>query len=113
MIGRIRPASIKAPIWISCSRLGSTINQTGRTPCAFASAKQARVIKEGLPGRQSCQRNGGGLHKVERAWFGDKLIGEGKSKFCLGPIATIAEHGIDLGAFDKRSDPRTYLLYHS
>src|SRR6266571_4953342 len=74
---------------------------------------QACVIKEGLPGRQICQRNGGGLHKVERAWFGDKLIGEGKSKFCLGPIATIAEHGIDLGAFDKRSDPRTYLLYHS
>jgi hypothetical protein len=53
------------------------------------------------------------LHKVERAWFGDKLIREGKSKFCLGPIATIAYHGIDLGAFDKRSNPRTYLLYHA
>src|SRR6266550_2750917 len=32
---------------------------------------------------------------VERMWFGSKLIGEGNGVVRLGPIAAVAEHGID------------------
>src|SRR5260370_30817465 len=53
------------------------------------SCNEVRVIKEGLPGRQSCQGNACRLHMVERAWFGRQLAGEAKSIFCLGPVATL------------------------
>src|SRR6266566_2090539 len=44
MIGRSFPASMNAPIWISCSRLGSTTNQTACTSCAFASSNEGRGL---------------------------------------------------------------------
>src|SRR5260221_9014813 len=40
MMGRRCSASIKVPIWISSSRLGSTTNQKGHMPCACAFSKE-------------------------------------------------------------------------
>src|SRR5216117_2586683 len=57
-IGRMCPASINVPIWINCSRLGSTTNQTGRTLCAFASSKEGRGLTTETstpPGFTTCQ----------------------------------------------------------
>src|SRR5215467_7855414 len=50
---------------------------------------------------------------VERMWFGSKLIGEGNGVVRLGPIAAVAEHGIDLGACGERRDTLTNLFGHS
>src|SRR6266705_2752758 len=50
---------------------------------------------------------------VERVWFGSKLIGEGNGVVRLGPIAAVAEHGIDLCARGERRDTLTNLFDHS
>src|SRR5215467_7272819 len=50
---------------------------------------------------------------VERMWFGSKLIGEGNGVVRLGPIAAVAEHGIDLCARGERRDTLTNLFDHS
>ncbi len=76
-------------------------------------SNEARVFKEALPGRQRRQRNGGGLHMVERAWFGGQLIGQGNGKFRLGPIAAVVQHGIDLVAFGRLRDTMTDRLHHT
>src|SRR6266516_4471349 len=77
------------------------------------SCNELRIFKEALPGRQRREWNGGGLHMVERAWFGSQLAGQSNSIFCLGPIAAVVQHGIDLGARNERRDTMTYRLYHS
>src|SRR3990172_4240446 len=85
----------------------TTMDKEG-LPCS-----EVRVVKESLPGCQRRERNGCSLHRIERAWFGSQLIGQGKGIVGLSAVATIAEHGKDLRAFDDRRDPRTHLLYHS
>src|SRR5260370_16306692 len=50
---------------------------------------------------------------VERAWFGNQLAQQGNGIVGLGAVATIAEHGIALRAFDERRDSRTDFLNHS
>jgi hypothetical protein len=51
MIGRICPVSIKSPIWISCSRFGSTTNQAERALCAFAFSAEGGLATSRTPGR--------------------------------------------------------------
>src|SRR6266496_3056361 len=60
------------------------------------SCNEARVIKESLPGRQSCQGNGCRLHMVEGAWLGGQLAGQGNGIFRLGTVAIKGREGINL-----------------
>jgi hypothetical protein len=46
MIGQICPASMKEPIWISCSRLGATINHMDSTLCALACSVEDGLATE-------------------------------------------------------------------
>src|SRR5438876_10954226 len=58
-----------------------SVDQNG-LPC-----NEARVLKEGLPGRQGGQRDRCSLHMVERAWLGGELAGEGNGIFRLSTVA--------------------------